>query len=173
MNRRDRELLKLVMETHSGSFTYRGQFEGFARDVLADLPEDPADVAVYVSDPLPRCKHGGCLRDGGGELLEPECGCRGLPWPDPTPAQLVDPVFGAIWNAIRTWDIHVPRVDGDGMRSGATGNHARAIFDALPKVREERYTRVLHALAQILTDSLDGGLTPEDAEALLRRLLCE
>ena len=26
--------------------------------------------------PLPRCKHGNCLRDHGMELLEPSCGCR-------------------------------------------------------------------------------------------------
>jgi hypothetical protein len=26
--------------------------------------------------PLPRCEHGKPLRDGGGEALEPSCGCR-------------------------------------------------------------------------------------------------
>jgi hypothetical protein len=26
-------------------------------------------------DPLPRCIHGSCLIDGGGEILEPPCGC--------------------------------------------------------------------------------------------------
>lgn len=26
--------------------------------------------------PLPRCIHGAALRDGGGESLEPPCGCR-------------------------------------------------------------------------------------------------
>ena len=26
--------------------------------------------------PLPRCKHGNCLMDGGGEHLVPPCGCR-------------------------------------------------------------------------------------------------
>ena len=26
--------------------------------------------------PLPRCRHGKALRDGGGENLEPPCGCR-------------------------------------------------------------------------------------------------
>lgn len=26
--------------------------------------------------PLPRCEHGAALADGGGELLEPPCGCR-------------------------------------------------------------------------------------------------
>ena len=26
--------------------------------------------------PLPRCRHGKALLDGGGEKLEPPCGCR-------------------------------------------------------------------------------------------------
>lgn len=36
-----------------------------------------ASVA-YVNEhhPLPRCSHGNALRDGGGDLLEPSCGCR-------------------------------------------------------------------------------------------------
>lgn len=31
---------------------------------------------VEQTAPLPRCEHGSCLRDHGGELLEPDCGCR-------------------------------------------------------------------------------------------------
>lgn len=31
---------------------------------------------VEQHHPLPRCEHGKPLRDGGGELLEPPCGCR-------------------------------------------------------------------------------------------------
>ena len=52
-------------------------------------------------------------------------------WPDPTPEMLDDPTFNAIWNVIKTWDINVPAVyEG---YCGATGNHVRAILDALPK----------------------------------------
>lgn len=48
---------------------------------------------------------------------------------DPTPEMLDDPRFNAIWNVIKSWDINVP----DAYRGymGATGNHARAIFDGL------------------------------------------
>lgn len=54
------------------------------------------------------------------------------PWPDPTPEMLNgDPVFDAIWNAIKTWDINVPHAYSG--YCGATGNHARAIYDALPR----------------------------------------
>jgi hypothetical protein len=49
-------------------------------------------------------------------------------WPDPTPRMLKDPAFNAIWEAIKQWDIRVPECN-DGF--GTTGNHARAIFDAL------------------------------------------
>jgi len=37
-----------------------------------------ADAVRFVEKhhPLPRCKHGNCLRDHGMELLEPSCGCR-------------------------------------------------------------------------------------------------
>ena len=50
-------------------------------------------------------------------------------WPDPTPEMLNDPRFEAIWQAIKTWDINVPNAYGG--YCGATGNHVRAILDAL------------------------------------------
>jgi hypothetical protein len=42
---------------------------------------------------------------------------------------LDDPRFNAIWGVIKTWDINVPQVYGG--YCGATGNHVRAILDAL------------------------------------------
>jgi hypothetical protein len=43
--------------------------------------------------------------------------------------------FNAVWNCIKSWDIAVPEaVDGSGLYSGATGNHVRAILDALESV---------------------------------------
>jgi hypothetical protein len=50
-------------------------------------------------------------------------------WPDPEPWMLDDPLFNSIWQIIKSWDISVP-----GAYNGycaATGNHARALFDAL------------------------------------------
>jgi hypothetical protein len=52
------------------------------------------------------------------------------PWPDPTPEMLADPAFNAIWSVIKTWDVNVPEVYVG--YCGATGNHVRAILDALP-----------------------------------------
>jgi hypothetical protein len=58
-----------------------------------------------------------------------------IPWPDPTPGMLADPKFEAIWEAIRTWDINVPRAYAG--YCGATGNHVRAILDALRRAEEK------------------------------------
>jgi hypothetical protein len=52
-----------------------------------------------------------------------------IAWPDPTPEMLSDPKFDAIWNCIKSWDINVPEAYGG--YCGATGNHVRAILDAL------------------------------------------
>ena len=57
-----------------------------------------------------------------------------IPWPDPTPEMLSDPEFEAIWQAIKTWDINVPRAYQG--YCGATGNHVRAILDGLRRARE-------------------------------------
>ena len=54
-----------------------------------------------------------------------------IPWPDPTPEMLETPEFEAVWNCIKFWDIHVPGVNTDRVYENATGNHVRAILDAL------------------------------------------
>ena len=53
-------------------------------------------------------------------------------WPDPTDAQLSDPRFDAIWDEVKKWDVAVPAAYHG--YCGATGNHVRAILDALDKV---------------------------------------
>lgn len=55
-------------------------------------------------------------------------------WPNPTPEMLSDPKFEAIWQAIKGWDINVP--DAYSGYCGATGNHVRAILDALASVNQ-------------------------------------
>lgn len=50
----------------------------------------------------------------------------------PTPAMLTNPLFNAIWDAIKSWDVAVPEeMDGSGLYSGATGNHARLVMDSI------------------------------------------
>ena len=77
----------------------------------------PVGYLVYKAPPLPN------------EIQAPE---RPTPWPDPTPEQLDDPLFDAIWDCIKTWDINVPGAYTG--YCGATGNHVRAIFDAITAV---------------------------------------
>jgi hypothetical protein len=50
-------------------------------------------------------------------------------WLDPTEDMLEDPLFEAIWQTIKTWDINVPEVYQG--YCGAMGNHVRMIYDAL------------------------------------------
>jgi hypothetical protein len=47
---------------------------------------------------------------------------------------LQTPEFEAIWQCIKTWDIHVPGAYFG--YSGATGNHVRAILDALKRTAD-------------------------------------
>ena len=53
-------------------------------------------------------------------------------WPDPTPEMLETKEFNAVWNCIKKWDISTEH--DNGLYSGATGNHVRAILDALNNV---------------------------------------
>ena len=50
-------------------------------------------------------------------------------WPDPPQELLESPAFEAVWQAIKTWDIAVPGAYHG--YCGATGNHVRAILDAM------------------------------------------
>jgi len=54
---------------------------------------------------------------------------RTIAWPGPTSDMLDDPKFTAIWDCIKSWDINVPAAYSGHM--GATGNHVRAIMDAI------------------------------------------
>jgi hypothetical protein len=49
--------------------------------------------------------------------------------PDPNDQDLEDPLFNAIYQAIKTWDVNVP--DAYGGYCGANGSHAKIILDAV------------------------------------------
>jgi len=55
-------------------------------------------------------------------------------YPNPTPTDQADPLFEAIWSAIKTWDIQVPEYDGRGLYAGANGSHVLLILQAVRKV---------------------------------------
>jgi len=50
-------------------------------------------------------------------------------WPDPDPEMIITPQFESVWQCIKSWDINVPAAYSG--YCGATGNHVRAIHDAL------------------------------------------
>jgi len=55
------------------------------------------------------------------------------PWPSPSSEMLETPEFSAVWECIKDWDINVPGAYSG--YCGATGNHVRAILDALAAAR--------------------------------------
>jgi hypothetical protein len=77
------------------------------------------------------------------------------PWPDPTPEMLNgDPLFDAIWNSIKTWDINVPHAYSG--YCGATGNHVRAIYDAISGPLYSA-KEVDEAVQKVIQQHLDDG----------------
>jgi hypothetical protein len=81
-------------------------------------------------------------------------------WPDPTPAMLDSPQFEAVWQCIKRWDIAVP--DAYAGHCGATGNHVRAILDALAPflVHLEQLT-LRPDPSSLLVVSVPPGMCPE------------
>lgn len=49
-----------------------------------------------------------------------------------------DVLFDSIWQVIKTWDVNVPEIYGG--YCGATGNHARAIYDSIMSNAKRRLT---------------------------------
>lgn len=67
-------------------------------------------------------------------------------WPDPTSKMLLTPEFEAVWRCIKSWDIKVPEIYNGYM--GATGNHVRAILDALKECSENKNFELSKALKE-------------------------
>lgn len=60
-------------------------------------------------------------------------------WPHPTEEDLQSEAFARVWECIKGWDVNVSDVYAG--YCGATGNHVRAILDALGALvnREQRH----------------------------------
>jgi hypothetical protein len=91
-------------------------------------------VIMDLEKPLVREPASGDLLRKGDGALSPRLISDGEPpnpiaWPDPTQEMLDSPLFMAVWNCIKKWDINVPNAYAG--YCGATGNHVRAILDAL------------------------------------------
>jgi hypothetical protein len=55
---------------------HRSDCPSLTREAVKRLSQAIREVEQHY--PLPRCKHGYALVDGGGEHLEPPCGCRAV-----------------------------------------------------------------------------------------------
>ena len=62
---------------------------------------------------------------------------------DPTPEMQTDPLWNAIWDEIKTWDINVPTEYAG--YCGATGNHVTAIFLAIEARLEKKFEEIVAA----------------------------
>ena len=91
------------------------------------------------------------------------------PWPGPTEAMLASPQFDAVWQCIRTWDVAVP--DAYTGSCGATGNHVRAILDALAPflVRLDQVT-LRPDPASVLVVTLPAGQTDDSYDQIAASL---
>lgn len=70
------------------------------------------------------------LETGVGSVTRVDGWTQTEEWPAPSEAMLNgDPLFDAIWARIKAWDIAVPTAYSG--YEGATGNHVRAIYDAV------------------------------------------
>lgn len=52
-----------------------------------------------------------------------------VPMPNPTPEMLADPLFEAIWQTIKSWDVNVP--ESYQGYCGANGSHVAMIFNCV------------------------------------------
>ncbi len=104
----------------------------FARSLDDSRTDD--EVADHIIALLPKVPEDGCQ---SAETVLPTVDN----WPSPTESMLDDPVFSAIWQCIKGWDISVPNAYEGYM--GATGNHVCAILEGIqplmPKVPELRW----------------------------------
>jgi hypothetical protein len=63
---------------------------------------------------------------------------------DPTPEMQTDPLWNAIWDEVKTWDINVPTEYAGYM--GASGNHVTAIYLAIEAQLERRFESLVASM---------------------------
>jgi ribosomal protein L40E len=64
------------------------------------------------------------------------------PMPDPTPEMLKDPVWNAIYDTIKSWDVNVPEFYNG--YCGANGSHATLIYQAVQKATFDSIAKLSH-----------------------------
>jgi len=75
--------------------------------------------------------------------------------PNPSQAELFDPIFHRIWQVIKDWDINVPTHYSGYM--GANGSHAKMLLDAVKPPAEDYHERVLRVVEELVGHNPDPG----------------
>ena len=70
------------------------------------------------------------------------------PMPNPTPEEIESPLFNAIWDAIKSWDVNVP--ESYSGYCGLNGSHVKIIIDAI--AAEKAQTRDWQAIEALLPE---------------------
>jgi NTP pyrophosphatase (non-canonical NTP hydrolase) len=93
------------------------------------------------------------MADRGPSVVSMKVSIEGDPtasYPNPTEADLKDPLFSAIWQAIKTWDLNrgvQPDQEGGGFQSlysGATGNDVMHILSAIRAHNDSLINKLKH-----------------------------
>lgn len=116
------------------------------------------------ADPCPTCNDQGAV----GNILTaqpcPDCAAPASPvstveqgetpqqMPDPTQADLGDPVFEAIWQIIKAWDVNAPAYYAG--YCGANGSHVKLILDAIRAVPDPAAGDARDAHFDLLQDDM-------------------
>jgi hypothetical protein len=87
--------------------------------------------------------------------------------PDPTEQDLADPMFEAIWQVIKTWDVSVPECYVG--YTGAMGNHVMLILEKVRAAQAERL-KLAEAVCKWAEFISKNGLLPHDMGALTKAL---
>jgi hypothetical protein len=90
-------------------------------------------------------------------------------WPDATPEMLACPLFNAVWQVIKTWDINVPHAYVG--YCGATGNHARAILDGIQAQVAAREAAAAEAMREACAQRVDDDGIGDPRDRQLRAYL--
>jgi len=86
------------------------------------------------------------------------------PWPGPDEQDLADPMFNAIWDAIKLWDVGVPDVYHG--YCAATGNHAKAILESIRALKRSEPSETVTG-AETRLDAMFDAMFVNNRDPLL------
>lgn len=133
--------------------------------IQSDPPTGDAPALLTLAAEVRRLRSA-LAAQGAGEA-EPDM-------PSPTNADLADPLFEAIWQTIKSWDVQVPAYYKG--YCGASGSHVMLILNAIrrpPASAPEAWHELIGAATRVVAmhDSELGRNGRAEAVAILKRRL--